>query len=50
MLGLFYKPDENGVLFNLYKTICDETNAAINRNSQVYFTYSDLCRKVNGFK
>ena len=25
MLTLFYKPEENSLLFTLYKTICDET-------------------------
>jgi len=50
MLSLFYKPDENAVLFNLYKTMCLETNAALTHNSQAFFTYNDLCRKVNSSK
>jgi len=50
MLGLFYRPDENAVLFNLYRTMCAETNAAMTHNSPAYFTYNDLCRKVNGSK
>lgn len=50
MLGLFYKPDENAVLFNLYKTIVAETNQALAHNSQAFFTYNDLCRKVNSAK
>jgi hypothetical protein len=30
--------------------MCNETNAASVNNNQAYFTYNDLCRKVNGSK
>ena len=50
MLGLFYRPDENAVLFSLYRAMCHDTNAAAAHHNQAYFTYNDLCRKVNSNK
>ena len=47
MLTLFYKPEENSLLFTLYKTICDETQNLQSSGKQAYFTYNDLCRKIN---
>ena len=39
MLEQFYKKEENPVLFNLHKVICD--------NSDRELTYTEICKKYN---
>ena len=39
MLSQFYKKDENAILFNLYRIVCE--------NGQRELMYSDICKKYN---
>ena len=44
MLEQFYKPEENTVLFGLYKILCSQTK------QPTYMTYSDLSKAFNSKK
>lgn len=39
LLQQFYKKEENPILFNLYKVICENSNKEL--------TYTDICNKYN---
>lgn len=39
MLEQFYKKDENPILFNLYKVICNKSSKEL--------TYTEICKKYN---
>lgn len=44
MLEQFYKPEENSVLFTLFRILCDHAES---RAESLGLTYADICKLFN---
>lgn len=47
MLAQFYKPEDNLVLFEVYRTICAISAAQTKGSSPVYLTYQQVVKEFN---